>query len=165
MEKLLAIGEQNKKPQGLTTQILHFRVWNLSDGFCVPTRLAYWVLPNQISVVLKHCLIQSEAITQNEKSICCLINLISFLRLKFQSLLSGGSYIFIKAALSSSCSVTPCCSMLFHIVPCLWILLFILIFICVINALLPGNFIAKALQNLHSGYFKHIWVVAVMEAS
>lgn len=56
----------------------------------------------------------------------------------------------------SSCSIAPCCSM-----PCALVLILTLCFQC----LLRGDFITKALKNLHRIYFKHIWVVAVMEAS
>lgn len=52
-----------------------------------------------------------EAIIQNENIICCLINLITFWRLKFLSLLSGGSYLFIKAAVALLLHVVPCCFM------------------------------------------------------
>lgn len=104
-----------------------------------------------------------EAIIQNENIICFLINLSDhFLEAKIPQSALWWPLPFHQ---SSSCSIAPCHSMLFHVVPCSCVLVFILILICVINALLPRDFITRALQNLHPGYFKHIWVVAVMEAS
>lgn len=77
------------------------------------------------------------------------------MRLKFLSLLSGGSSLFIKAAVA----------LLLHVVPCPCVLVLILTVTCAFNALLPEDSISRAIKNLNHGYLKYIWVVAVMEAS
>lgn len=77
------------------------------------------------------------------------------MRLNFLSWLSGVSYLFIKAAVA----------LLLHVVPCPCVLVLILTVTCAFNALLPEDSVSRAAKNLNHGYLKHIWVVAIMEAS
>ena len=70
-----------------------------------------------------------EAFIQNENIICCLINPITFLGLKFHSLISAGSYLFNKAALSLLLHVVPCYCMLF----CAFVLCYIFWFSFVLS--------------------------------